>query len=54
MDDWAEIRRLHRSEKMGIKAIALRLGLARNRSALGGGMRSRAAEPAHVFVPGQS
>ncbi len=28
--------------------------VARNRSALGGGTRSRAAEPAHVFVPGQS
>ena len=30
VDDWAEIRRLHRSEGMGIKAIARRLGLARN------------------------
>ena len=30
VDDWAEIRRLHRSEQMGIKAIALRLGIARN------------------------
>ena len=30
MDDWAEIRRLNRSEKMGIKTIARRLGLARN------------------------
>lgn len=36
MEDWAEIRRLHRAEKMGIKAIARRLGVARNtvRSAL--------------------
>ena len=36
VDDWAEIRRLHRAEGMGIKAIARRLGLARNtvRSAL--------------------
>lgn len=36
MEDWAEIRRLHRSEHMAVKAIARRLGLARNtvRSAL--------------------
>lgn len=30
VEDWAEIRRLHRAEGMGIKAIARRLGLARN------------------------
>ncbi|MBV8462872.1 MAG: IS21 family transposase [Acidimicrobiales bacterium] len=30
MEDWAEIRRLHRAENMGIKAIARRLGVARN------------------------
>ena len=30
MEEWAEIRRLHLSEKMAIKAIARRLGLARN------------------------
>lgn len=30
VDDWAEIRRLHRAEQMGIKAIARRLGVARN------------------------
>ncbi len=30
VDDWAEIRRLHLSEEMGIKPIARRLGLARN------------------------
>jgi len=30
VEDWAEIRRLHRSEKLGIKTIARRLGLARN------------------------
>lgn len=36
MEDWAEIRRLHRSEKVPIKEIARRLGVARNtvRSAL--------------------
>ena len=30
MEEWAEIRRLHRSEGMAVKAIARRLGLARN------------------------
>ncbi|NLT57209.1 MAG: IS21 family transposase, partial [Actinomycetales bacterium] len=36
MEDWAEIRRLHRAEQLPIKEIARRLGLARNtvRSAL--------------------
>jgi transposase len=36
VEDWAEIRRLSRSEHMGVKTIARRLGLARNtvRSAL--------------------
>jgi transposase len=30
VEDWAEIRRLYRAEEMGIKAIARRLGVARN------------------------
>ena len=30
MEDWAEIRRLHKSEQMAIKAIARELGVARN------------------------
>ena len=30
MEDWAEIRRLHRAEQMGIKAIARHMGVARN------------------------
>jgi DNA-binding transcriptional regulator LsrR (DeoR family) len=30
VEDWAEIRRLHRAQGMGIKAIARRLGIARN------------------------
>lgn len=36
VEDWAEIRRLHRAEGVSIKEIARRLGLARNtvRSAL--------------------
>ncbi len=36
MEDWAEIRRLHRGEDMSIKAIARRLRISRNtvRSAL--------------------
>jgi transposase len=30
VEDWAEIRRLHRAERLSIKAIARRLGVARN------------------------
>lgn len=30
MEDWAEIRRLHRAERMPIKAIVRRLGVSRN------------------------
>jgi hypothetical protein len=30
VEDWAEIRRLHRAEGMAIRAIARRLGIARN------------------------
>jgi transposase len=30
LDDWAEIRRLHRAEGMPIKAIARVLGVSRN------------------------
>ena len=30
MEDWAEIRRLHRAEQMPIKAIARMLGVGRN------------------------
>jgi transposase len=30
VEDWAEIRRLYRAEEMGIRAIARRLGIARN------------------------
>ena len=30
VEDWAEIRRLNRAERLGIKAIARRLGIARN------------------------
>lgn len=30
MDDWAEVRRLHRAEGVSIKEIARRMGLARN------------------------
>jgi transposase len=30
VEDWAEIRRLHRAEGMGIKAIVRRLGISRN------------------------
>jgi hypothetical protein len=30
MENWAEIRRLHRSERVPIKEISRRLGIARN------------------------
>ena len=30
LDEWAEIRRLHRSESLGIKAIARKLGVSKN------------------------
>ncbi|HUY50612.1 MAG TPA: IS21 family transposase [Streptosporangiaceae bacterium] len=30
LDEWAEIRRLHRSEHLGIKAIARKLGISKN------------------------
>ena len=30
MEDWAEIRRLHRAEAMPIKAIARRMGISKN------------------------
>ena len=30
VEDWAEIRRLHRAEGMPIKAIARQLGVGRN------------------------
>ena len=30
MDEWAEIRRLHRSQGLGIKAIARKLGISKN------------------------
>ncbi len=43
MEEWAEIRRLHRAEGMGVKVIARRLGVARNtvRSALRSGVAPR-------------
>jgi transposase len=48
MEDWAEIRRLHRSEGLGIKTIARRLGVARNtvRSALAADEPPRYRRPA--------
>ncbi len=30
MEDWAEIRRLHRAEEMPIKAIVRKTGVSRN------------------------
>ncbi|QTE31067.1 IS21 family transposase [Pengzhenrongella sicca] len=48
VEDWAEIRRLHRVESMAIKAIARRLGISRNavRRAL-----ARDAPPKYVRQP---
>lgn len=45
MEEWAEIRRLHFAEKMAIKEIARRLGIARNtvRAAV------RSSEPPHYL-----
>ena len=51
MEDWAEIRRLHRAEGLGIKTIARRLGVARNtvRVAL-----AAHESPKHSRAPGGS
>ncbi len=48
MEHWAEIRRLHLTEKMPIKAIARRLGVARNtvRAALAAAEPPRYERPA--------
>lgn len=48
MEDWAEIRRLHRSEGMAIKAIARKLGISRNavRRALAHDLPPRYVRPA--------
>lgn len=48
VDEWAEIRRLHFTEQLGIKAIAQRLGIARNtvRSAV-----RATAPPRYVRAP---
>ena len=58
VEDWAEIRRLHRAEGMAIKAIARRLGISRNtvRSAVGSDgppryVRSPAGSAVDVFEP---
>ena len=47
MEDWAEIRRLHRSEEMPIKAIVRKLGVSRNavRRALAGDAPPRYVRP---------
>ncbi len=58
VEDWAEIRRLHRAEGMAIKAIARRLGISRNtvRSAIGSDgppryVRSPQGSAVDVFEP---
>lgn len=52
MEDWAEIRRLHRAEGMPIKAIARRLGLGRNtvRRALAAAGPPRYERPARASI----
>ena len=58
MEDWAEVRRLHRSEGMTIKGIARALGISKNtvRRALGSPeppryVRSPAGSAVDAFVP---
>jgi IS30 family transposase len=64
VEDWVEIRRLHRAEGLSIKEIARRLGVARNtvRDALrsqgppryeraGAGSAVDAVEPAIIELP---
>lgn len=52
MEDWAEIRRLHRAEGMGVKTIARVLGVARNtvRSALASDTPPRYSRPARASM----
>ena len=53
MEDWAEIRRLRRSERMPIKAIARVLGISRNtvRAAIASDVAPRyAREPVGSIV----
>lgn len=52
MEDWAEIRRLHKSEGMSIKAISRRLGIARNtvRTALAADEPPRYDRPARASM----
>jgi transposase len=55
VEDWAEIRRLHRAEGMPIKAIARRLGLGRNtvRRALASDGPPRYSRPAKASIVDQ-
>ena len=48
MEDWAEIRRLHRAEGMPIKAIARTLGGLEEHDAGGFGERGAAEVLAHA------
>ena len=52
MEDWAEIRRLHRAEGMAIKAIVRRIGMSRNtvRRALASDEPPRYSRPAKGSV----
>ena len=48
VEDWVEIRRLHRAEEMPIKAIVRKLGVSRNavRRALSADVPPRYVRPA--------
>jgi transposase len=52
VEDWAEIRRLHRAEGMGVQTIATELGVARNtvRSALASDTPPRYSRPARASM----
>lgn len=53
MEDWAEIRRLHRAEGMPVRAIARKLGLGRNgASGAGGGGSAEVRAAAEGFRGG--
>jgi transposase len=59
LEEWAEIRRLYKSEQMGVRAIARRLGLARNtvRAALRSDLppeyrRDKTGSAVDAFEPG--
>lgn len=53
MEDWAEVRRLHRADKMPIKATVRHLGLSRNYGARCAALRAD-RPPHHERAPAGS